>query len=469
MASNVRMPEVLAGVTEAVLVDWMITEGAVVNVGDVLAELETEKAVVEYESEVAGTIGRLLVEPGATVNVGSPIAIVLADGEVLDDLDSSSAPAPADADPESGAPVQEAPSLEAAGAESAPSPADADPESGARVKEAPSLDAAAESAAGRPEPDTPPSPDMAAAGSTRLIATPIVRRIARDEGVDLASVPGTGPHGRVVRRDLERHLADVSAASASPPSPTSPEPVGAASPAAVEGPPTSPGHAAYKDTPLTGMRRAIARRLTESKSSVPHIYLKGECVVDRLLALRAEINSAASARVSVNDVIVKAVGAAFRKVPEANVILADDAVRQFDQVDVSVAIAVDNGLITPVLRDVGRLSVAEISRQIKDYAERAAAGRIKQHEIEGGSFSVTNLGMYGTREFSAILNPPQSGILAVGAAVERPWVVDGQLVVATVMTVTLSSDHRVVDGALAARWMSAFISAVENPLATVIA
>jgi pyruvate dehydrogenase E2 component (dihydrolipoamide acetyltransferase) len=467
MATSVRMPEVLAGVTEAVLGHWMVTEGSVITVGDVLAELETEKAVVEYQSEIAGTIGRLLVEPGATVNVGSPIAVVLADGEQLDDLESSSAPAPAGADPESGAPVHEAPSLEAA-AEPAPTPApaDTDPESGAPVHEAPSLEAAAESAAGRLAAETPRQPNLTTEGSRRLIATPVVRRIARDRGVDLASVPGTGPHGRVVRRDLERHLATVAPAPASPPSP---EPAAVASRAAVDGPAPPAGRAAYKDTPLTGMRRAIARRLTESKSSVPHIYLKGECVVDPLLALRAEINSVASERVSVNDMIVKAVGAAFRRVPEANVILADDAVRQFEQVDVSVAIAIDNGLITPVLRDIGRLSVTEISRQMKDYSERATTGRIKQHEIEGGSFSVTNLGMYGTREFSAILNPPQSGILAVGAAVERPWVVGGQLAIAKVMTVTLSSDHRVVDGALAARWMSAFIAAVENPLATVIA
>lgn len=436
------MPEVLAGVTEVVLVDWMVEEGSLVAVGDLLAELETEKALVEFESEVAGTIARLLVGPGDKVEVGNAIAIVLADGESMDDLGPTLATAEEDADPESGAPVVESPSLDAA---------------------VESTEAAADTTV------VAAAPAAAAAGSARLVATPIVRKIAREHGADLRAVTGTGPHGRIVRRDLERHLASL---GASPAAPAAAAPVAQPvaevkeQPAAVGVPPSS--SATHTDVPLTGMRRAIARRLTESKSTVPHIYLRGECRVDALLALRAQINAVMSERVSVNDLVVKAVGAAFAKVPEANVIWAGDSIRHFEQVDVAIAIALDEGLITPVLRDVGRQSLGEIGRQTRDFVSRAKAGRIKQQEIEGGSFSVTNLGMYGTSEFSAILNPPQSGILAVGAAVERPWVVDGQVSAAQVMTVTLSSDHRVIDGALAARWMAAFVAAVESPLATAI-
>lgn len=440
MASTVRMPEVLAGVSEAVLSEWLVREGAVVAVGDKLAEIETEKAVVEYNSEVAGRVGQLLVEAGAHVEMGSPIAIILAVGESMDDMEHSAAVSPVAAAPE-----DEAPST--------------------LVEDV---------ACPSPEGPEPRHPRVAAdvsslAVPTRLFASPLVRQLASKNGVDLSQVRGTGPQDRIVRRDLERHLATV--AQTTPVSPAEPALAAVAAPPttpSVAGPPPPLSAVTYVDTDLTAMRRAIARRLTESKSTVPHIYLSGDCVVDRLLALRADINAVASERVSVNDLVVKAVGAAFRQVPEANVIWVGDAVRQFDQVDVSVAIAIEGGLITPVLRDVGRLTVGEIGRQTRDFAQRAKAGRIKQHEIEGGSFSVTNLGMYGTTAFAAILNPPQSGILAVGAAVKKPWVVDGKISVATVMTVTLSVDHRVIDGALAARWLSAFVAAVENPLATAV-
>jgi pyruvate dehydrogenase E2 component (dihydrolipoamide acetyltransferase) len=224
----------------------------------------------------------------------------------------------------------------------------------------------------------------------------------------------------------------------------------------------------YTDVPHTGMRRAIARRLTESKSSVPHFYVVADCRVDALLELRKKVNETAARKISINDFVIKAVAKALVEVPEANVIWTDDASRRFDTVDLAVAVSTDGGLLTPVLRGVERLGLAAISEQVSELADRARSGRLKQHELEGGSFAISNLGMFGVDEFSAILNPPQSGILAVAAAKQRPVVENDSIVVGTVMTVTLSADHRVVDGALAATWLAAFVRLIENPLAVLI-
>jgi pyruvate dehydrogenase E2 component (dihydrolipoamide acetyltransferase) len=283
-------------------------------------------------------------------------------------------------------------------------------------------------------------------------------------------VQGSGPNGRIVRRDIEQLSGAEPAAASQTSAPatdavTRPAATAAAAPAAK---PNSDG-ASFAEVPHTGMRRAIARRLTESKSTVPHFYLVAECRVDALLALRAQLNEQSETRVSVNDMVVKAVACALKDVPQANSIWTDDATRVFDAVDISVAVSVPTGLLTPVVRGVDSLSLGALSRRIRDYAERARDGKLKQHELEGGSFSVSNLGMYGTQEFSAILNPPQSGILAVGAATKRPVVQeDGSLGVATVMTVTLSADHRVLDGALAAEWLAAFQRRIEQPLGMLV-
>lgn len=401
MPTVVRMPEVLANSGEAVIQTWLVSVGQVIAVGDPIAEIETEKAVVEYAAEVEGVIARLVAAEGATIAVGEPIAVVAAPGETADSLDVEAR------DPESAAPV---------------------------------IERIAETLESSPQPHGP-----------RLFATPLVRKIAKEKGIDLAKVTGTGPSGRIVRRDLDRLAAA--------------EPVAVPAPAATAEPQRQTG---FTDVPLTGMRKAIARRLTESKTTVPHFYVSADCRVDALLELRRNVNAATEGKVSVNDFVLKAVAAALVEVPEANSIWNGDSIRRFEGADIAVAVAVDGGLLTPVLRGVDRLPISAIATQIADLAGRARAGKIKQQELEGGSFSVSNLGMYGVTEFSAILNPPHSGILAVGGAVQKPVVVDGELAVGTVMTVTLSADHRVIDGAVAAQWMAAFVRRIENPLTILI-
>lgn len=420
MATVVRMPEVLANTSEAVIQAWLVSVGQEIAVGDPLAEIETEKAVVEYAAEVDGILARLLAEPGSSIAVGDPIALVLAPGET-------------DADVE--------PAL---------------------LGDTPS--------AARPAPTPAPAPAPAAgANGRRLFATPLVRKLAQEKGINLHTVSGTGPGGRIVRRDLERLPAPT------PSGPEAPIPAAREAPTPVvreaptpAAPVSAPADTGFTDIPLTGMRRAIARRLTESKSTVPHFYLAADCRVDALLELRRNVNSAVAEKVSVNDFVLKAVAGALIEVPDANATWNGDSIRRFDRADIAVAIAVDGGLLTPVLHGVDTMALSALSGRVGDLAERARTGRIQQAELEGGSFTVSNLGMYGVGEFSAILNPPHSGILAVGAASQRPVVVDGELAVATVMTVTLSADHRVIDGAVAARWMAAFVRRIENPLTIVI-
>lgn len=425
MAEIIRMPEVLAGASEAAIQTWLVAPDAVVAVGQSLAEIETDKAIVELSAETAGTVGRLLIAEGDTVAVGDAIAVLLADGEGPGAIDEALAAA--------GLGAEAVPSATGDAAASTPTPP-------------------AKSAPGGSEPP---------AKRGRLFASPLVRRLAAQHGVDLAEVDGSGPNGRVVRRDLERHLAAVPAkpvetsAASAPSAPPAAAPVDASAP--------------FEDVPLDRMRKAIARRLTESKSTVPHFYLVADCRVDALLALRAEVNATANRKVSVNDFVLKAAAGALAEVPEANAIWNGDSIRRFSSVDVAVAVATDGGLSTPVLRGVERMPLTEVSATVADLAERARAGRLRQHELEGGSFSVSNLGMYGTTQFSAILNPPQSGILAVGAARKTPVVDDdGGLAVGTVMTVTMSADHRVLDGAVAAQWLAAFQRRIENPLTILI-
>lgn len=428
MAEVIRMPEVLAGATEAAIQTWLIAPGAVVAVEQTLAEIETDKAIVELTAERAGTVGRLLAAEGDNVAVGDPIIVILDDGE------GESAIGPA---------------LASAGVASPDAPAPA---------------------AEIPAHDTPAVAEPAAAtatAATRLFASPLVRKLAAQSGIELAEVAGSGPNGRVVRRDLERHLAtptltatpaqvDVAASAPSDPVQSTPTPQ----------PVTDAG---YEDVPLDRMRKAIARRLTESKSTVPHFYLVADCRVDALLDLRAQVNESAPRKTSVNDFVLKAVAGALVEVPGANAIWKGDSIRRYSSVDISVAVATDGGLTTPVLRAVERMPLSVVSSTVAELAERARSGRLKQHELEGGSFSVSNLGMYGTSQFSAILNPPQSGILAVGAARKVPVVdADGELAVGSVMTVTLSADHRVLDGAVAAEWLAAFQRRIENPLTILI-
>jgi pyruvate dehydrogenase E2 component (dihydrolipoamide acetyltransferase) len=413
MPTVVRMPEVLANAGEGVIASWLVSEGQQVAVGDPLAEIETEKAVVEYLAEVAGTVARLIVAPGAAIAVGEPIAVVLAPGETEADIDSA---------------------------------VDSAVRDDVAVSAAPPADLAAVSAA---EPVT-------AANGRRLFATPLVRRIARERGIELETVNGTGPAGRIVRRDLDRL--------------SSAEPVSVPQTAHTPAPATESREPAtgFIDIPLTGMRKAIARRLTESKTTVPHFYLSADCRVDDLIALRRNVNAVAAGKVSLNDFVLKAVAGALIDVPDANAIWNGESIRRYDRADIAMAVAVDGGLLTPVLRGVDATPLSVLAAQAADLAQRGRDGRLRQHELEGGSFAVSNLGMFGVTAFSAILNPPQSGMLAVGGAVQRPVVENGELTVGTVMTVTLSADHRVIDGTVAAAWMSAFVRRIENPLAMLI-
>lgn len=445
MAVLIRMPEVLANVTEAAIQSWLVGVGDTVSAETPLAEIETEKAMVEFASEHDGVVAELLVPSGETVAVGVPIAILRESG---DDDAAVDAVRPA-----GGAAADPAPAASAAPAAEPAAAAAVEPIASGGSASAP--EAAAPAAAATPEPA--PAASAATATQTdgaRRFSSPIVRRLARERGIDLALVTGTGPGGRIVRRDLEAFEAQAPASAP------------AAASAAAPAPGAESG--AGEVVQLTGMRKAIARRLTESKSTVPHFYLTAHCRVDELLALRKQINEAAPRKVSVNDFVVKAAAQALIDVPEANAVWGGDHIRRFDTADIAVAVSTDGGLLTPVVRGIESLSLSALSETIAEMARRAREGRLKQHELEGGSFSISNLGMYGVDEFSAILNPPQSGILAVGAAAQQPVVIDGELGVGTVMTVTLSADHRVVDGALGAQWLQAFKTRIEHPLTILI-
>ena len=438
MATVVRMPSVLAGATEATIANWLVQSGDTVDVGTPMAEIETEKALVEYAAEVPGVIGRLVLAVGDAGEIGDPIAVLISPGETDADIDAALGSPPAKATP-------------------APPPASPTPTSPARAG------------------TTNGHHDVTAGAGTRIFASPLVRKIAGERGVDLAALTGTGPNGRIVRRDLQQFLAaSPTAAPAAPAQPAQP-----ARPALLSVASTAPAGVATPSTPAapvtgtrliphTPMRRAIARRLAESKATVPHFYLAAECVVDDLLALRRQVNEASPVKISVNDFVIMATAAAYRDVPEANVTWSDEGLLAHENVDISIAVATEGGLVTPVLRGVQRLRLSEVARSAADLAQRARARRLRQDEIEGGTFAISNLGMYGTLEFAAIINPPQSGILAVGAAKPAPIVIDGAVTAATVLRCTLSVDHRAIDGALAARWLAAFTARLENPLTTLI-
>lgn len=412
MPRLLRMPEVATGAAEAVLAEWLVAERAEFAAADTLATVETDKALVDVEADDAGVVLKTLVAPGAHVEVGAPIAVLGQPGEDVADLGAALA--------ELGVPATTA--------------------------------ASASSAA--------PAPPVRTGGNGRVYASPLARKTARQSGVAVETITGSGPGGRILRRDVE---AAIAAHAAAPPSaaPSAPAPA-----APVAGAEAAPGG----DIPHSRQRRAIAARLTESKQTAPHFYVRATIRAARLVALRAEINSGLDdgARVSLNDLVVKAVAAAHQRVPEMNVIWTPDAVRTFATVDVAVAVATDRGLVTPVLRDVTALTITQVAARTRDLAGRARDGRLRQDELDGGTISVTNLGMYGVEEFAAIINPPQAAILAVGAVRDEPVVEDGAVVPGQVMTVTLSVDHRPVDGVVAARWLAALKELLEHPLRVLV-
>jgi pyruvate dehydrogenase E2 component (dihydrolipoamide acetyltransferase) len=434
------MPEVAAGATEIVLSKWQVAVGASVKVGDIIAEMETEKAVVDYASEAEGTVYKILVADGASVEVGSPIMILLGageDGSAGDALLGGAAVA---------APVA-APVAATAAPLAAPVAAPVAPVAPMAAPVAPVASPAS-------------APFSTSADNSRQFASPIVRKLARERGVELTQLAGTGPQGRVVRRDLESFLASRDAANAT--ATATPSYSSSSELAKLE------YSSSYVTVSHTGMRRAIARRLTESKSTVPHFYVTADCKVDALLELRKSINESSQVKISLNDIIVKAVASALMDVPESNVVWNAEAMHKYESADIAVAVTTDGGLLTPVIRGVEKRSLSNLSMEIAELAGRARAGKLRQEELEGGSFAVSNLGMFGTKEFTAILNPPQSGILAVGAAAPRVIVESGEIVIANIMTVTLSADHRAVDGALAAQWLAAFVKRIENPLSMLV-
>ncbi len=439
MVTQIKLPEVAAGATHAVLSSWQVAVGDQVVVGQQLAEIETDKAVVEILAETAGTILALFGKPGDEMEVGSTIAMV---GEA-----GVAAVAPEDATLAAAAPV-------------------ASPVVSPVVSSVAQPVVAASVTASETSAETVQS-------SGRQSVSPIARKLAKDARVDVSQITGTGPGGRVVRRDVEASVANRTATS-EPVAAVAASPVVATQAAAPVGTSSSKELAsqeyssAYSTVPHTSMRKAIARRLTESKSTIPHFYLNADCEVDELLRLRKKINESSQVKISVNDMVVRAVAAAFEDVPDANVVWGPDAMIKYESVDISIAVSTDGGLLTPVIRGVEKRSLSNIARTITDLAERSRAGKLRQEELNGGSFAVTNLGMFGTSSFSAILNPPQSGILAVGAAEPKAVVVDGEITIATIMSVTLSADHRAVDGALAAQWLAAFKARIENPLTMLI-
>jgi pyruvate dehydrogenase E2 component (dihydrolipoamide acetyltransferase) len=421
MAILLRMPEVSANLESAVIVAWTKAEGDPVAVGDCVAEVETDKAVIEFTADAAGTLGRILVPAGKEAAVGAPVAVLLQAGERDADVEALLRGQPAGG---AAAPVPEAAAPASSGAAAAGSPI--------------------------------PASEM----RTRIFASPLARRLAAEAGLPLQGLAGSGPHGRIVKRDVQAALVHRPRAAAAQP---------AAVP--VSAVPAAPLQADPADTsiPHSAMRRTIARRLLESKTTIPHFYLRAECRMDALMALRATINAGAPRRISINDILVKAVAAALAEKPAMNVSWTDEALIQHAAADIAVAVSTDTGLITPVVRRVTGKSVSVVSAEIAELADRARAGRLQPHEYQGGSFTVSNLGMYGVQEFSAIINPPQSAILAVGAVEQRAVVgASGQIEAAPVMTVTLSVDHRAIDGAVAAEWLGAFRRIVENPLAALI-
>jgi pyruvate dehydrogenase E2 component (dihydrolipoamide acetyltransferase) len=302
-----------------------------------------------------------------------------------------------------------------------------------------------------------------------VFASPLARRLAKDAGIPVTEIPGTGPGGRITRSDVEAVVSE----RAVRPTPSAPA-ANLTTPPKVSGPEATPASSAaakgagFTDIPHSRIRRAVAQRLTESKQSIPHFYLQGSAQVDKLLKLRSQLNAAGGVKISVNDMVIKAAAHAYTIIPAMNVIWTADATRQFDHVDMSVAIATDRGLVTPVLRSVEQLSVGTVATRVKDFVERAREGKLRQNELEGGAFSITNLGMFGVEDFSAIINPPQSAILAVGAARQEPIVRDGELTVGTVMKFTLSVDHRAIDGALAAEWLRTFVAVFSDPIQTLL-
>jgi pyruvate dehydrogenase E2 component (dihydrolipoamide acetyltransferase) len=487
VASLLRMPEIAANTVEAVLSEWPLRENATFTAGDAIATVETEKAVVDVPAEADGVLLRTLVEPGKSVSVGAPLAVLGEPGEAIDDLDSlieqltgearAGAINDAAADEPSPAGTREVSQGAVPAAETAPgeggSPA-ADP---GQIRRGDGFPGLTNGVAGRSKASAEGANRsvgaMLGGPSARVFASPLARRIAKENGLAIGDIHGTGPGGRIVRDDVTRALAGRASPDLVEPDRqhANDDAVAAAEAGSDRGAPggvaatvsagTSEG---YRDVPHSRMRRAIASRLAESNREAPAFAIRGSARVDRLLALRTELNEVAPVKISVTDLVVAAAARAHVAVPEMNVVWMPEAVRRFHDVDISVAVATDRGLVTPVVRGIQRLTVSALAAANADLVSRARDGRLRQDELEGGTLTVTNLGAFGTEDFTAVINPPQAAILAVGAARQEAVVTGGEIRVATVLRVTLSVDHRPVDGVTGARWMAAFLALLEAPL-----
>ncbi len=413
MAIQILMPALSPTMTEGTLARWLVAEGDNVSSGDVIAEIETDKATMEVEALDDGVIAKIMVsEATENVAVNAVIALMTEEGESLSDADLASA---------SAAPQKAAPAS------------------------APDVAPASSSAPAPSATSAPQAPAQAGRNAGRVFASPLARRIAAQNDIDITAITGTGPHGRIIRADVEEALSQGAV-----PAQKGRGIAGASEPRFV---------------PHTAMRRVIAQRLQTSKQTAPHFYLTVECEIDSLLAARKQLNEFApeGVKISVNDMIIKAAGYALMAEPDMNGFYAEDGCSYYDTADICMAVAVDGGLVTPVIQSVEKAGLADIAAITADLASRARAGTLDPSEYAGGNFTISNLGMFGIKEFSAVINPPQSGILAIGAGEQRPIVKSGELAIATMMSVTLSADHRIVDGAVGARWLQAFKRAIETP------
>jgi pyruvate dehydrogenase E2 component (dihydrolipoamide acetyltransferase) len=419
MPIPILMPALSPTMTEGKLAKWLKKEGEAIASGDLIAEIETDKATMEVEATDEGTLGKILVQDGTEgVAVNTQIGLILEEGEDQSALDGAVAATP-----------NPAPKAEAPKPQSKPEP----------------------QPTARPEPAAAPSNAKA---SGRVFASPLARRLAEEAGIDLTAITGSGPHGRIVKADI------AGAPPGGLPAIQAPAPVPSLAPGAV---------GSYTEIPNSTMRKVIGQRLSDAKRDVPHYYLTVDCMIDDLLKLRADLNSrspegAGAYKLSVNDFIVRAVALAMRQVPGVNASWSDEAIRRYNSVDVSIAVATPGGLITPIVRSADNKGLASISNEVKELAGRAKEGKLQPEEYQGGGFTISNLGMFGIKHFTAIINPPQSAILAVGAGEQRPVVIEGALAVATIMTCTLSADHRSIDGALGAQFLATYKKLIEEPL-----
>lgn len=437
MSIAITMPALSPTMEEGTLAKWLVKVGDTVRSGDVMAEIETDKATMEFEAVDEGVLGKILVAEGTDgVAVNTPIALLLEEGESAADLKAPAAK----------------PQPQAGGKKTEEKKADGKTPEPARAEEQ------------KPEPKPAEAPKPAAAPAAsgeRIFASPLARRMAEQAGIDLRSITGSGPRGRIVKADVEKAPKGAAA------------PAGKAAAPVAAGPVSSgPGarqladllKMPYRLEPLSGMRRTIARRLTESKQTVPHFYLTIDTEIDELLSLRRRLNDKSEVKISVNDFVIRAVALALKKVPTANASYDESGMMYYEHADISVAVATPNGLITPIVKQAESKGLTQIASEMKDLAARARDGKLKPEEYQGGTFSISNLGMYGIRQFEAVINPPQGCILAIGMGEQRPVVKNGQIVPATVMTCTLSVDHRAVDGAVGAEFLQAFKGFIDDPL-----